>query len=132
MPDLPDLNHHEQGMLKALVEIAGDRSPGVIADAIARHAADAEAAAVGSSLINVALVSALADALMQALKRTAEDDLKARWIKAAALYFIHSDDDEHDFDSPIGFEDDAEVVNACLRFCGFDELCVLVEDYDAN
>ena len=132
MTDLPELNHHEQGMLKALVDVAGDRSHAAILNAIERHQAEAQAAAANNAMVNAPLVSALAQALRQGLERTAGDTKLSRWIKAAALYFIHSDDDEHDFDSPIGFEDDAEVVNACLRFCGLDDLCVRVEDYDGN
>ena len=32
--------------------------------------------------------------------------------------------------SPIGFEDDNEVLNACLRLAGRDDLCLKPEDYD--
>ena len=52
------------------------------------------------------------------------------WLGAAILYFAQSDDDEPDFTSPIGFEDDAEVLNASLRFAQLDALCVHPEDYD--
>ena len=41
-----------------------------------------------------------------------------------------SEDDESDHLSPIGFEDDAEVLNACLRFANLPELCLKTEDYD--
>ncbi len=53
-----------------------------------------------------------------------------RWFAGAILHFASSDDDEPDFTSPIGFEDDAEVLNAFLRFAGYDDLCVNPEDYD--
>ena len=52
------------------------------------------------------------------------------WLGAAILYFAQSDDDEPDLSSPIGFEDDTEVLNACLRFARRDDLCLNVEDYD--
>ena len=36
--------------------------------------------------------------------------------------------DEDDHESPIGFDDDAEVINACLRMAGRDDLCVDPEE----
>lgn len=33
---------------------------------------------------------------------------------ASIYYFVESDDDEHDFDSMFGFEDDVEVMNRIL------------------
>ena len=36
------------------------------------------------------------------------------WLKGAMAYFAAADDDVPDFGSPIGFEDDCEVLNACL------------------
>ena len=56
-------------------------------------------------------------------------DASQFWLRAAIYYFAH-DDDEPDFSSPIGFEDDAEVLNACLRLAGRDDLCLKPEDYD--
>ena len=33
------------------------------------------------------------------------------------------------FAHPVGFEDDTEVLNGCLRLAGPDELCLAPEDY---
>jgi uncharacterized membrane protein YkvA (DUF1232 family) len=52
------------------------------------------------------------------------------WLAGAILYFAGSNDDLPDFTSPIGFEDDVEVLNACLRFAQLHELCLKPEDYD--
>lgn len=52
------------------------------------------------------------------------------WLSAAMLYFVSANDAEPDFSSPIGFEDDAEVLNACLKLAHLDELLVRPEDYD--
>jgi hypothetical protein len=46
------------------------------------------------------------------------------------MYYANADDAEADLTSPIGFEDDVEVLNACLRFARLDELCLNPEDYD--
>ena len=37
---------------------------------------------------------------------------------AAIYYFIESDDEEHDFDSILGFDDDIEVMNKILDYIG--------------
>jgi len=55
---------------------------------------------------------------------------KQYWLAAAIQYFSKSNDDEPDFGSSIGFEDDAEILNACLKFAGLEQLCVNPEDYD--
>ena len=49
------------------------------------------------------------------------------WCKAMMRYFTTADGIEDDFNSPIGFDDDAEVVNACLKFAGRADLCLDVE-----
>lgn len=43
-------------------------------------------------------------------------------IQAAVLYFIKQDDAEHDIESPVGFDDDLEVVDAVARELGFVEI----------
>lgn len=52
------------------------------------------------------------------------------WLKGAMYYFINPDDEDHDFESPIGFEDDVEVLNACLRLGDLETLCLNPEDFD--
>lgn len=52
------------------------------------------------------------------------------WIRGAMSYFTLTPDSEPDFTSPIGFEDDLEILNACLRLAGRDDLCLDPEDYD--
>jgi uncharacterized membrane protein YkvA (DUF1232 family) len=54
----------------------------------------------------------------------------AWWLRGAIYYFAACDDDEPDFRSPIGFEDDAEILNACLKFAGRRNLCLNVEEFD--
>ncbi len=49
------------------------------------------------------------------------------WCKAMMRYFTIADDIENDFNSPIGFDDDAEVVNACLKLAGRADICLDVE-----
>jgi hypothetical protein len=44
------------------------------------------------------------------------------------LYFSSANKEEDDHKSPIGFDDDAEVINACLRVAGRNDLCINPED----
>ena len=52
------------------------------------------------------------------------------WCRGMINYFVMSDDEEDDLNSPIGFDDDAEIMNACLNFAGRHDLCINPEDYD--
>ena len=46
------------------------------------------------------------------------------WCKGMISYFSLKDDDEDDFNSLIGFDDDAEVVNSCLLLAGRKDLLI--------
>lgn len=80
-------------------------------------------------------------ALAEAIAAT-YDDLMARWdslptavrpwLKGAMLYFFESEDDDHDFDSAEGFDDDAAVLNVCLRMANLEQLCLNPRDFDSN
>ena len=53
--------------------------------------------------------------LSQALDAWPQFDTEQRAVLAdAVIYLVRTDDDEDDLRSPIGFEDDAEVVEAAL------------------
>jgi uncharacterized membrane protein YkvA (DUF1232 family) len=83
-------------------------------------------------MINIRLATAICDTLTQIAARWDTFSAPARSLLAgAAVYFASCNDDEPDFSSPIGFEDDAEILNACLRFASLDDLCLRVEDYDS-
>jgi len=76
----------------------------------------------------------LADAIVRTFQNIFDDWEKipphARsWCRGMVQYFCVSDDDEHDYFSPTGFNDDAEVMNACLRLAGREDLCINPEDF---
>ena len=78
-----------------------------------------------TGIVNVAVAEAIVD-----LFRTIKDEwhtlnpVSRPWCKGMMSYFTSTDDDENDFNSPIGFDDDVEVVNACLIFAGRDDLFI--------
>jgi uncharacterized membrane protein YkvA (DUF1232 family) len=52
------------------------------------------------------------------------------WLRGMMKYFTLPSDIESDFTSPIGFDDDVEIMNACLCHAGLEELCLNPEDFD--
>lgn len=52
------------------------------------------------------------------------------WFKGMMKYFTLTTDLENDLTSPIGFDDDADMLNACLRLAGRDDWCINPEDFD--
>ncbi len=98
---------------------------------VANHIGQAREVAEHQPLVNVRLASALADAIAKVLADWAMLPEHARpWLLGAVLYFVKSADSEPDFASPIGFEDDASVWNACAKLARRDDLCVRPEDFD--
>ena len=52
------------------------------------------------------------------------------WFCGVIRYFSSMDDYENDIQSPLGLEDDVEVLNSCLRLAGLDQLVLNPEDFD--
>jgi len=74
-----------------------------------------ETASLTKPLVDCDLAGKIQLSLITALQQWDSFPLKDQtWIAAAVMYFVECDDDEHDFDSPIGFDDDAEVVSAVM------------------
>jgi uncharacterized membrane protein YkvA (DUF1232 family) len=96
-----------------------------------RHVNAASAAHQRNRLVNLRLAIAIRDSIERIITDwDAQSEVARQWLAAVILYFSHADDDEPDFNSAIGFEDDVEALNACLRFAQRDDLCLNPEDYD--
>ena len=127
----PDLGKSQIASLRSCARQAAGYDPGHIRTLVATHVDNARTAYQRNRIVNLRLAVALGAVLEAVLAKWAELSGERRyWLAGAAIYFADCDDDEPDFDSPIGFEDDAEILNACLRFSALDELCLNVEDYD--
>ena len=112
----------DQGASRSVAELRAE---------VATHLSAAAAAFEHNSLVNVRLAQAIGDIITTVTGDW--DKLPAaprNWLAAAILYFAKSQDDIPDFTSPIGFDDDVEVLNACLRFANRPELCLKPKDYD--
>lgn len=106
---------------------------GYLHNRIHAHLRRAKLLAQTNPVVHVALAEAIAatyDTLM-----TRWDSLPPSvrpWMKGAMLYFFEAEDDDHDFDSAAGFDDDAAVLNACLRLANLGELCLNPRDFDGD
>ena len=50
------------------------------------------------------------------------DERTRRLVQSAVLYFVQQEDGEDDIRSPVGFDDDLEVVEAVARVLEFDDV----------
>lgn len=117
--------------LSTYVNKAASLTPNHLLQEAQHHLDRTRAAYASNRFVNIRLATAICGSFTEVAKRWESLSPHARtWLAGAFLYFAKCDDDEPDFSSPIGFEDDAEVLNACLRLTHLDELCVNPEDYD--
>lgn len=73
------------------------------------------AAAETNEFVDVTRAEQLHAELSRALDRYVEfDAAQRRTLVEAVAYLVRIDDDEDDLLSPVGFDDDAEVVEAAL------------------
>jgi hypothetical protein len=121
MPDLPPELADHLRRLRSLP--LGD--PSDLRQAVDGHLATAERAAADSAFVDVGLARHIAGAchaLLDSWPTLAPANRQL--VQAACRYFADPDDDEDDFDSIIGFEDDAELLNHVVAALGRDDLTV--------
>lgn len=95
------------------------------------HLAAVRLTAAENPFINLRLAEAICDRLHLVATHWDRIPSHARpWLKAAIVYFEADDDEISDSASPIGFEDDCEVLNACLELAGRVDLKLNPEDFD--
>lgn len=125
------LTRFQFARLTELTEQASEKSITQLQADICQHLDQAAAAHASNRIVNLRLATAISETMNRLIQRWDELPANARnWLAGAFLYFAKCNDDEPDFSSPIGFEDDAEVLNACLRYAKLNEMCLRVEDYD--
>ncbi len=78
-----------------------------------------------NEFIDIVLVDALADASLVLLDKMIADgeavDAREQLLAQAAVrYFVETEDGDHDLATPIGFEDDAQVMRMVLEALAMD------------
>ncbi|MDA0674420.1 MAG: hypothetical protein O3C67_12030 [Cyanobacteria bacterium] len=117
--------------LMAAATQATPLTPSQLLEQVRAHRERAAAIAATNPMVNLALANALATLYGQLVAGWEQlSPAAVPWLKGAMLYFAKVDDDDPDFDSPIGFEDDVEVLNACLTLAGLSAQHLNPEDFD--
>jgi uncharacterized membrane protein YkvA (DUF1232 family) len=91
---------------------------------VASHLQYLEHLAAEAEFLDLALARRVAgqcDALLSAIEERGSEEIRGL-VQAAVLYFVEKDDVEADVISPIGFDDDAEVVALVARAIGREDL----------
>ena len=102
-----------------------------LAEMAKQHVERATRAHARNVLVNVKLAEAIGNCIQDLIGSW--DSLPPHshvWLRSAFHYFAVSNDSEPDFSSAIGFEDDVEILNACVKFAGRAELLINAEDFD--
>ena len=125
------LTRSQFGCLNQCAEEGAHLQPQEMLQKACQHLENATSAADANRLINIRLANAILEVIQKVCDQWGRlSDAHRYWLAGAMLYFSSGNDDEPDFSSPIGFEDDTEVLNACLRFANLSHLCLKVENYD--
>jgi hypothetical protein len=125
------LTRQQSQQLTVYMQQSAQLTVSALCQAVEQHLSATAAVHAQNPLVNLRLATAIRDVIEQVL--SIWDNLTpaaCTWLAGAMLYFAKSNDDEPDFTSPIGFEDDAEILNACLRLAHLGALCLHPEDYD--
>lgn len=112
--------------LKKLVAVFLEEPPADV-DALLKEVhehAEAAKAASRFSPVHIPIARTLGDGLETLLKSISDQtpDEHRRLIQAAGRYFVDSEDESPDMESPFGFHDDAEVFNAVAIAVGRQDL----------
>lgn len=89
------------------------------------HAASMKALQEDHPFMDAARAAQVADRCLLLLAEWSRLDGPQRiLVELACRYFVEDDDEEHDLDSLVGFDDDAEVVNIVARRLGHESYCI--------
>lgn len=96
-----------------------------------KYTKELEEIAKTNGLLNLKLAQKINDTFLEVEKRWSELALDSQyWLKGAIAYYFLTQDEEDDISSPIGFEDDVDVLNSCLRLAELNQFIIRIEDFD--
>ncbi|MBK6606657.1 MAG: hypothetical protein IPG24_14520 [Leptospiraceae bacterium] len=96
-----------------------------------KYTKELEEIAKTNGLLNLKLAQRINDTILKVEKLWSELALDSQyWLKGAIAYYFLTEDEEDDISSAIGFDDDAEVLNACLRLAELNQFIIRIEDFD--
>ncbi|MDB4305984.1 hypothetical protein N9980_00295 [bacterium] len=127
-----------EGLSESVLEKLSDHSnlngsvrPDDLLASARAHLANIRSVAEENPFINTRLAEGIVDRLHAVAANWDRIPPHAQaWMKAAMAYFADTFDEVPDLASPIGFEDDCEVLNACLRFAEREDSYLDPADFD--
>jgi hypothetical protein len=97
---------------------------------VAAHLRELASESLDNDNIDLGLVARIADALWNLIDETNERPPADRdAVRGAVEYFVLNRDEVDDLESPVGFVDDAEVVNRVCLELGLPELTIRIPDH---
>jgi uncharacterized membrane protein YkvA (DUF1232 family) len=120
-------NNEPSRKFKEIIKEYGEvyTNPNLLKNSIEKYMQRIEEETTSNEFINVTLANKIKDVCMILIKDYEKvDNEKKKYIVATINYFITAYDDEEDLFSPLGFDDDAEVLNECLILIDKKELIV--------
>jgi hypothetical protein len=88
------------------------------------HIEAARVAFAESTFFDQELPALLGQACLSLLEIEGLDEAEQRLVMAACVYFVEDDDEDGDFSSIVGFEDDADVYDQVVKQLGRPELAL--------
>lgn len=137
LPPSPDERPHPRDFLGGnelarLEELAIETSAGdanLLAGRISTYLDQIKVEATSNSAVDLDLANQIADVLTTLSNESSTlDGWQRTWLRGAVEYFVLPGDEQDDFDSPIGFVDDARVTNAICEVLGRSELKIPLKD----
>ena len=117
LPNPPDLPEGSQQDFQRLLAFPLE-TPARMLIAVERHLHNVREAAAEYPLANQTTARQIAEELRELLNYGEEIPLlHKQWTQAAARYFFLNQDENHDWASAEGFDDDLEVVRCVARAC---------------
>lgn len=102
-----------------------DAEPVTLKQQVQKYVEKVEFETLQNEFINFSLAKKIAEVcilLLDVYDQYNKEEQK--FINAAIQYFLDSNDDEEDLYSPLGFDDDAEILNECLRLLKREDLTI--------
>ncbi|MYL37369.1 hypothetical protein [Halobacillus litoralis] len=103
-------------------------NPSILRQTIENHFEKIQEATKQNEFINLHLAEKIREVcliLINEYKKVSHDE--QRYINATINYFVDINDEEDDLYSPLGFDDDAEIVNECLELIGKEDLTIDIQ-----
>lgn len=103
-------------------------SPEILKQQVKKYLKKIEVETCHNEFINLPLAKKIGETSLSLLDFYEQHNQEEQeFIHSTIQYFLNANDDEEDLYSPIGFDDDAEIMNECLRLLRKEELTIKIE-----